>query len=173
MDYYDIVMDSCSIDEKLSQRLGFKKIFSTGKDIRFTNLNDPKIKGAQDGIIMGSDKNKLFACARGEVKAIIVTDFRIDRKLMAHMAENDIALCIPLSSITSSYGLARSRAIYMLNNLFTYAKKSKIEVSFVTLASSELYLASAMQLMELAMQVGADEQYARRSISKVNKELIE
>ena len=173
MDYYDIVMDSCSIDEKLVQRLGFKKIFSVGKDVKLANLNDPKIKGASGGIIMGEDKNKLFACARGDVKAVIVTDFRIDKKLMAHMAENDIMLCIPVSAITFSYGLSRSRAIFMLNTLFTYARKSGIEVSFITLAQSEMYMASAMQLIELAMLVGADEKYARHSISEVNKGLME
>lgn len=173
MDYYDIVMDSCSTDEKLAQRLGFKKIFSTGKDVRLANLNDPKIKGASGGIIMGEDKNKLFTCARGDVKAVIVTDFRIDKKLMAHMAENDIALCIPLSTITFSYGLSRSRAIFMLNTLFTYARKSGIDVSFITLASTDMYLASVMQLIELAMLVGADEKYARHSISEINRALIE
>ncbi len=173
MDYYDIVMDSCSIDEKLSQRLGYKKIFSMGKDIKLANLNDPKVRGASAGIIMGEDKNKLLTFARGDVKAVIVTDFRIDKKLMAHMAENDIVLCIPVSAITFNYGLSRSRAIYMLNTLFTYARKSDIEVSFITQASSEMYLASEMQLIELAMLVGADEKYARHSISEVNKGLME
>jgi hypothetical protein len=173
VDYYDIVMDSCSVDEKLAQRLGFKRIFRTGGDVKLTNLDDPKNRGASSDIIMGSEKGRLLACAKGDVSAVIVSDSRIDKKLMAQMSENGIALCMPLSAITSGYGLARSKTIYMMGNLFAYARKSKIDVAFVTLANSKTQMASTMQLIELAMLVGADEACARDSISRVNKGLME
>ena len=165
-------MDSCVIDGQLAQRLGFKRIFTAGKEMKLTNIDDPKVKGVSGGIIAGADKAKLLNCARGDVKAIIVTDSRIDKKLIEHMANNDLVLCIPLSSITSSYGLGRQRTIYLTKKLFTYARKSKIEVSFITLARSPMYQTSSAQLIALAMLLGADEQYARRSISAVTKGLF-
>lgn len=172
MEYYDVVSGSCGTDDGMARRLGFKKIFKTGTDVRLTDLDDPKNKGADSGIITGSDKGRLLACAKGDVRAVIVSDSRIDKKLMAQMSENGIALCIPVSAITSSYGLARSRTIYLMNNLFSYARKSGIEVAFVTLAGSKIHTASVMQLIELAMLVGADEAYARDSISRTNKDMI-
>jgi RNase P/RNase MRP subunit p30 len=173
MEYYDLVSGSCGTDEGMAHRLGFKKIFKAGTDIRLTNLDEPKSRGADSGIIMSSDKARLLACAKGDVRAVIISDSRIDKKLIAQMSENDIALCIPVSAITSGYGLARSKTTYMMGNLFTYAKKSKIDIAFVTLAGSRMQMASAMQLIELAMLVGADEAYARDSISRVNKGLME
>lgn len=173
MDYYDVVLDVCNIDEGLGRRLGFKRIFAANKDLKLTDVDNPKVESAIDGIIIGANKKKLFAYARGGVRAVIILDSRIDKKLMEQISGNGIVLCMPLSVITSSCGLERSRSIYLMNRLFAYAKKSKIHVSFVTLASSNIYLASSAQLIELAMLVGADEPYARYSISNINKGLVE
>ena len=165
-------MDSCGIDDKFAQRLGFKKIFAAGKAIKLTNIDDPKTKGASNGIVMGADKPRLLGCARGDVKALIISDSRIDKKLMEQMANNGIVLCIPLGTLTSSYGLGRQKMIYLTSRLFAYARKSKIEVSFITLAKSQMYQASSAQIIALAMLLGADEQYARHSISTVTKGLF-
>jgi hypothetical protein len=56
----------------------------------------------------------------------------------------------------------------MVSKLFEYAKKSKIDVMFVTLARSNAFLCSCMQLVEIAKLIGAEEEYAKRSISSAN-----
>ena len=172
MDYYDIVLNTCKIEDGLESRLGFKKMFMTGRDVGLFEVDSPKVKNAAGGIIIGANKGKLFACARGEVKAVVISDSRIDKKLIEWMAGNGIVLCMPMSAITASFGIDRAKIIYLMEKLFSYAKKSGVHVSFVTLAGSNLYLSSIEQLVELAKLVGADEQYARYSIGSINRTLI-
>ena len=173
MDYYDVAFDACRIDGGMERSLGFKRIFAVNRDLRLTDVDDPKAKGSVEGVIIGANKRKLLAFARGGVRAAIVSDSRIDKKLMEQMADSGIVLCMPMSAITASAGLERTKTIYMMSSLFAHARKSGIHVSFVTLAGSSLYLASSAQLIELATLVGADEQYARYSISEINRQLVE
>ncbi len=92
---------------------------------------------------------------------------------MEKMKESDIALCLPTSFITCSYGLQRSRTIYLMSKLFAHAKSIKLDVSFATLAMNNMHLCSYIQLMELAKLLGADEEYAKRSMSETNRMLVE
>ena len=61
----------------------------------------------------------------------------------------------------------------MMGKLLDYSLGIKLEVCFATFAKSNLNLCSYMQLIELAKLLGADEDYARKSISSVTKSLVE
>ena len=105
--------------------------------------------------------------------AVAITDSYIDRKLMDTIKENKCILCMPLGTITASYGVERARNIYRMRKLFADARKRGIEVCFISMAKTPQFLNSYMQLIELAKLLGADERYARYSISEITKALVE
>ena len=117
----------------------------------------------------GTDKKLLEEASKGGARALIIEDMRTDRSLIETMAKKGTALCMPVGAITSKEGIERSRAIFMMSGLFSYAKHRGLHVGFVSLAQSKTGLCSSMQLVELARLVGADEQYAKYSISTVNR----
>lgn len=121
---------------------------------------------------MGTEKSNLSSVLNMSPKAVAFPDSKIDKKALEQMRDRGITLCLPTSVITDSYGLQRSRNIYMMGKLFTYARSIKLDAAFVTLAKSNAHLCSYMQLIELAKLVGADEEYARRSIGQINKSLV-
>lgn len=120
-----------------------------------------------------SDDKDILALIKGGPGAIVFKDMHINKRAMDKMREFDIALCLPISFITCSYGLQRSRSIYLMSRLFAHARSIKLEVSFATLAMNNMHLCSYIQLMELARLLGAEEEYARRSISEINGSLVE
>jgi RNase P/RNase MRP subunit p30 len=103
----------------------------------------------------------------------VFKDLHINKKAMEKMKESDIALCLPTSFITCSYGLQRSRTIYLMSKLFSHAKSIRLDVSFATLAMNNMHLCSYLQLIELAKLLGSDDEYARRSIGEINNSLVQ
>lgn len=172
LDYYDIAYETCDIDGALERRLGYNKIFIANKDIKIVDGNSYSGKSVEDSIFISSPKANILAVLKMSPKAVVFPDSRIDRKVMKSVAERGVMLCMPLSNIMTSYGLKRSRSLYMMSKLFDYARSKKIEVSFVTLARSNNHLCSYMQLAELAKLIGADDAYARRSIGETNRSLV-
>ncbi|MCL4381013.1 hypothetical protein M1141_01925 [Candidatus Marsarchaeota archaeon] len=151
MEYYDIVLGSCAFDEQTGKRLGFRKIFKV----------DP---GQGRGIAYSSDKRAMHLVKDNEVSAVICADYRIDKKLIQLMRKRNAVLCIPLPSAKQRFAL--SKDLYRLQNLFSYAMKSKVRATFISLAQSREYMCSYMQLIEFAKFVGATEDYARLCISR-------
>ncbi len=170
MDFYDLVGQDCKVSEQLAMKLGFKKIFVINKEVSAAGAG---VKASEPFIAFGKDKNQLISLIKAGANAAAITDSYIDKKLMDVMKENSCILCIPMSMVTASYGMERSRNIYKIKKLFEYAEKQRIDVAFVSMAKSEHYLNSYMQLIELAKLVGASDHYARISISATNKRLIE
>ncbi len=120
-----------------------------------------------------SDDKDILAVIKANPSAIVFKDLHINKKAMEKMKESDIALCLPTSSITCSYGLQRSRTIYLMSKLFAHAKSIKLDVSFATLAMNNMHLCSYLQLIELAKLLGSDDEYARRSIGEINGSLVQ
>lgn len=172
MDYYDVVSDSCSIDRELEKTLGYKRIIVLNKEIKLENIDSNKKLTEGKNIVIGINDARLYAAVKSGAKALIMPDSVIRKKLLEGMSEKRAILCLPLGLIVSSTGLGRSKLVYRMSRLFSYARKSTVEVSFITLAKSNLELLSSLQLIELAKFVGASEEYARYSLSKINKNLI-
>lgn len=169
LDYYDIAYDSCSVDSALEKRLGYKKIFIANKDIKV--IEDTK-GNVEDNIIVNSNRLNALAVLSQSPNAVILSDLRIDKKLMEQMLEKEIAICLPMYMITGNSGMNRSKTLYMMSKLLDYAMSLELDVSFITLAKSSSNLCSYMQLIELAKLLGADEQYARKSVSEINSSLV-
>jgi hypothetical protein len=170
LEYYDIVSETCGFDSALAKRLGFAEIFTINKDVAAigTGHKQPKVPGR--GIAFGRDTQQLISLVKGGAGAVSITGSFIDEKLMEAIASNDSILCMPMSAITASTGIERSKNIFRMRRLFRKASKMKIRVAFVSMAKTPRHMNSYMQLIELAKLLGADERYARYSISKINGE---
>lgn len=174
MHFYDIVLSSCDAGANLASKLGFDRLGRVGSGIGIVDANTQHVPDSTEGraIAFGSDEGKLSSLVRKGIAAVHVDGFRIDRKLMEEIAANGCILCIDTKSITNSYGIRRAKALYRASRLFRLAKKKKIRVSFATLAASKEEMLSKIQLIEIAKLIGADEQYARYSMSEINGYLV-
>ena len=130
-------------------------------------------KDIVDGIAFGKEANQLLNLVKHGARAVAITDSYIDKQLMNEIKDRDCVLLMPMSAITASYGLQRAHNIYKMAKLFAYARKMKIEVCFASTAKTPLHLNSYIQLIELAKLVGAEEAYARYSLNKVTKSIVE
>jgi hypothetical protein len=169
--YYDIVFETCKVDDSLAARLGFGRILTIPRDIEFIDVGKRGI-GNEKRAIASGPVGSLTSAANAGVAAILIGDAQIDKKLITAMADNDTVLCIPLSEIMGLYGLKRSRLMFKMGKLFSYARKEGLDVSFTTLARSNSMMCSYMQMVELAKLLGVGEDYARKSVGEVNKRLV-
>lgn len=168
MQFYDLAHQT-ALHGYVWRKLGFKKIGIINTDARFTNSASKDIAGS---ICTGPSGEQLNAAAKQQPRAIIISDARIDRKLLATMKDKGVVLCIPFNRILESSGLRKSSSIYMTAKLANYAIKREIKVAFVSLAGSEEMLCSPVQLIELVKLLGVEEGYARKAISETNEALI-
>ncbi|MDE1868771.1 MAG: hypothetical protein KGH60_02285 [Candidatus Micrarchaeota archaeon] len=173
MDFYDIVMPSCEFDDKFAKRLGLKGIFKCGADIKLANADKQSSFPEGRFIAVGSNKNNLIAAARAGAAAVVVSDSRIDRKLMMELKEQKTALILPTTLITSSYNLERPKRLYMMGRLYSHAKRLGLDIGFATMAESKANMCSYMQVIQLARLVGADESQARHGVSAVNPSIVD
>jgi len=167
MDYYDIAFDSCNVNKDLESELGFKKIF-TNKDIGILE-GDYKSGIIRGSLFIDNGNGDVLSVINSNPAAVSFADLNINKDALSLMEEMDIILCMPLSIATSSYGFSRSKNLFLMKKLFRHAKKLNLRISFATLAKKESELCSSLQLIEIAKLIGADENYARESVSKTNK----
>ncbi len=170
MAYYDIVMGSCTHDERFVQRLGFKRVFSAdgiGAVVQGSGTKVPQ----KPFIAIGHDAGWLTNMMKNGAAALVVERNDADRKLLAVMRDRDATLLVPLGPMTELFGLRRTRTMYFMHSMVKLAMKMKVRVGFASLAGSRLQMCSYMQLIELAKLVGATEGLAREALGKVNKEL--
>ncbi|MDE1871569.1 MAG: hypothetical protein KGI06_05020 [Candidatus Micrarchaeota archaeon] len=172
LDYYDVAYDTCGIGGDLEKSLGYRKILIAGKDLNVVDGSSYRNKDVEGSIFMDAGRSNLFGILSMSPAAVAFSDFRINKKAIEQMRDKGIALCIPASIITSSYGLQRSRNMYMARKLLEYARKAGLDVSIVTLARSAAHLCSYMQLVEIAKLIGSGEKDARDSIGRVNGSLV-
>ncbi len=145
--------------------LGYRMIFTIGKDLKASE----SLKGLENGIFMAKENSNVIAAIGLRPRAIVFEDMRINKKALEMMEDRGIALCIPLSGITSLYGLRRSRALYMTAKLLRHSMKMGVDVSIASLARSREYMCSPIQMVAIAKALGADEEYARHCISETNR----
>ncbi|MGD0729118.1 MAG: hypothetical protein ABR981_03515 [Candidatus Micrarchaeaceae archaeon] len=126
----------------------------------------------EDSIFINGIGTDFFQMLSANPKAIVFSDLRINKKAIEQMRDKEIILCIQTSNISNSADLQRSKILYMTSKLFDYARSMKLDISFASFARREHELCSYMQMLELAKLIGANEEYARRSISEVNKSLM-
>jgi histidinol phosphatase-like PHP family hydrolase len=157
----------------MEKRLGFRRILVENTDLRVEHV-DRNIGRFGASIAYGSDIKRLYEHSRNGTRALAISSAEIDFKLLESMKDNGTALCIPLNAIlTSLTPHDLSRSIYRNAHLVARAKKYSLDIAFITFAHSMTYMCSSIQIIELAKLLGADERYARYSLSAVNNTLVD
>lgn len=168
MPYYDIVSEGCDFSADLQRRLGFSKIFSIGRDITLYDA-DKKAGNCEGCIAYGSNASNMIHMARSGAKAIMIKDFKIEKKLLEIAIDNGCTLLVPFNTIISAYGFERSRNLFKASRFLSYARKNDAKISFISMASSKIWMCSYMQLVELAKMIGASEGEARIGVGETTK----
>ncbi len=158
MKYYDIVLGQCEFDDAFAKRLGFERVFRAD---------------GKTGLSIGSEKGQLLKAIQRGAVAIAITDFSVDREVMAKASDSETMLCVPIAPLARTKGLEQARLLHRAAELLKYAYKKRIEVSFASLADSRLLMESRMQLIEVAKMLGATEERARSGVSEANMKIIE
>ena len=167
MDFYDLAYAD-ALNGAAAQPLGFKTIFAADREVKIAR--DPaKSPGC---VYIGQGEGAERASKAGAI-AVVPEDYRLEPKAAAQMLDRDTILGISTYPLMSTNGIKRSKRIHFAGRMFALAEKKGIDVAFITVARSELYLCSAMQLIVLAGMIGANEDQARDSIARVNKRLSE
>lgn len=171
MEYYDIVRSSCSFDSGLCSKLGFKAIVKAPGEVSIVDASEGKSDKILGSIAYGGGK-PLVSAAKIGAKAIWITDYLIDKKLLEVMADGSVAAVFAMSDIVLSKGLQRSKTMSRMASLLNYSIKMDVEPCFITLADSQKNMCSYMQLVELAKLLGADDDCARSGISETTKRIL-
>lgn len=171
LDFYDIVSETCAFDEKFADMLGFNKIFTLNKEVKAVGHGYENKKSEENSIAFGKEQGQLISLIKNGARAVAITDSYIDKKIIETIKHEKCILCIPMNTITASYGMERSHNIYKMGKLFSFARKKDIEVAFVSMAKTKAHMNSYMQLIELAKLIGSDDKYARHSLSEVTKSI--
>lgn len=171
MHYYDLVFETCTVNESIERKLGFEKIIVANNGIRVVDLDNRNFDGEKRIIGIGKDSTRLASAIKSGIPAVSLAEPTIDKNLIETMRDNGCALFIRLSDIMSFYGMKRTRLIYKMGRLFEYSMR-KVDIGFITLAKSNSMMCSYMQMIELAKMIGADEGYARKSISETNGKIL-
>ena len=167
MDFYDLAYAD-AIKGASSQLLGFKKLLAVDVDIKAAR--DP---AKSSGCIYIGPGEGIERASKAGALAVAPEDYRLEPKAAAQMRDRGTILGISTYPIMSANGIKRSKRIHFAERMFALGEKKGIDVAFITIARSELYLCSAMQLIGLAGLIGADEEQARESVAMVNKRLSE
>ncbi len=167
--FYDLVGAGCSFSRDFASVLGFARVFAVGSDISM--VSDSKDALAQRYIASGSNHSRLSYHAKHGAAALVVESLEAETGMLDSMRDSGCAMVIPLGTIVGTAGCARYRSIRNATKLFSACRKFDIPVAFVSMARSQLFMESYMQLISLAELVGADEAYARYSLSSINASL--
>lgn len=163
MDFYDLAYPD-AIKPGTPEKLGFKAIYAIDSDVAVAR--DPaKAAGA---VFVGSGVG-LERAVKAGARMVVPEDYRLEPKTIALMEDREAAIGISTYPIMASDGLRRARRLYHAGRMLTVTSKKDVDISFVTLARSELYLCSAQQLIGLAKLIGATDEQARDSIGRVNR----
>ena len=159
--YYDLVYLE-SIPEKLAERLGYKKIFTT-KEISI--LDSVPHSSPAKFILASKNPGELMkALKSNEVAGLVIPDNEVIRKVFEAARESSVPLFITASDLTmpSRY---RPRNIARARIFLSQARRYGADIGIITLSKSKEYMMSSMQLISLSMAIGADEAYARKMVS--------
>lgn len=163
MDFYDILREGCRDADSLSSVLGFKKFLVQEKDYTLSDL-DAKGANKEADVLVGNDTNRLAKSTRYNA-FIVPRNLAVDRFLVSRIKDADAVLCLPLDSITVTYGFVRARNIRMMRNLYSYARSKRVRISIASFAQSKRFMNSREQLLALAKLITRSDQSAKEAIA--------
>ena len=143
--FYDIAY--FDVDKGLTKLLGYKKIYRIGKDV---TLNE-------EGDYIIADAQMLHRFKLSNIIGVRVS--KVDKASFQKIKENDKLLIIDISNLLSSEDFIRE--YNTAKNILRNAIKIGLRVSLASFAKDEAHLVSALQMLEIAKFLGADEDKAK------------
>ncbi len=160
MKYTDLTLME-SPDTELAARLGFLRVLGSIHIAVSSSSSSPE----GPHIVISDSQGELSKALReSSVAAIVVKDSAIMRKVFAEAAEREKPLLLIATELTCAEGRQRLRNIYRMKNLFRIAKHAGCRIGIVTLARDRESMLSVMQMIELAMLIGATRSEAKNML---------
>lgn len=145
MKYFDI--SAFPVNHELSKRLGFSKIYCSGKDILV--LPRPSQQQEMPQIVSGSDIGMLVGAARDADVIGIMPDV-LNKKLLEKVAESEKSIFININGLVLAGRRERQQRLQEIRKLIFAAHKLKCSAKIVSLATSNAELLSVGQMQVLA-----------------------
>ena len=160
MRYYDIVaMDH--IEAGLAGRLGFSNIF-TKEDVNVIE----KPSGRMPYLLKSSEPGTIFrALDDSNCIGVVFKDNVPVKKILEKAASSEKPVVMPASELTCVSGPQFMKNTYKLRSVFAACRKAGAGMAIASLSGSDSSLLSAMQLLELAKFVGADDIAAKKLLA--------
>jgi hypothetical protein len=150
--YFDI--SYFDVPENLTRLLGFKKIYTIGKQLEL-NKN-------ADNIIADDFSLQKFSISN----VVGVRINKIDRQFFQKIREEEKIAIIDISNLINASGEGIIKEYKRLKLLAMNALKAKLNLSIATFAKNEEGLLSSMQMLEVAKFIGLNEKQAKDAISR-------
>jgi hypothetical protein len=159
MNYFDISYISDDLS-KLASRLGYKKIFTIGKEI---HLVEKESEVKENSIIRGVDAAKLLKY--GKVIGVIAD--KVDEATIQKIKSQEKILIIDASAIIRSTDESQMlQNIRRTRKIISYAMRVKVNLAMASFARDINGLTSAEQMIEVAKFLGAEEMRAKQMLQQ-------
>ena len=150
--YFDI--SYFDVPENLARLLGFKKIYTIGKQL--------ELNKSADNIIADD-----FSLQRFSISNVVgVRINKIDRQFFQKIREEEKVAIIDISNLINASGEGLIKEHKRLKLMAMNALKAKLNLSIATFAKNEEGLLSSMQMIEIAKFIGLNEKQAKDAISR-------
>jgi len=164
MQCFDLVaMDSAKAQE-MAQRLGYKRIFSLGKDVDIVE-NLKRSDSARKKIVKSDDFEVVSKLLRqNEVIGMLPGGASVSKKTLEIVKNEGKLLFVPLADMVRAEDASRTHALVKARNLIRSALMSKVNICVVSMADDATLLMSNMQMTEVACFLGMDQARAKDAV---------
>lgn len=146
---------------QLAGRLGYKKAFVAGKDLRIVEKLEEN--GERKGIVRSADHEVVVKMLRqGWVVGLLPVNCSVSRQTLEEMRDHEKALFVPLSEVTCAE--SSQQALNMARVLVRNALRAGVAISIVSMARDRECLLSSAQAIEVAGFLGMDPRRAREAL---------
>jgi RNase P/RNase MRP subunit p30 len=164
MRFFDLV---CFQDESVADtgvRLGFRKVFVSGRDVGVVEEYKSGQKYRQ--IIRSDDIGRISKALRqGDVIGMMPQSSSVSRKTLDTIMSNEKALFLPLRWVTCSDRTARIQNLAKARTSVRNALVARVPISIVSMAESGDELISSLQMIEVAGFLGLERERAKSALS--------
>lgn len=161
MRYVDIINSNSLPEQKLVRELGFSKILNANEQILILD----KISQPQKPFLISSTNPNIVNNLLKSPNAIgiLSNGEELDPRIVNKIKENDKII------IFNAYYLAissrdRISKVHKLRKIFKMAYKVKARTAIITLAPSQTYFLSSIQLLEIAKMICTDDHQAKKML---------
>ena len=146
------------------KRLGYEKIFSTGKDVE---IIDVARGDSQKRKIVMSDSAETVAkeLKQGSVIGIMPKGTSVSGKTLDAIKNNEKLLFLAVSQVTCAAEGFRMQNLARARSLARSAMMSKVPIAIVSMAEDREGLMSSLQMLEVASFLGLDHTEAKEALN--------